>query len=387
MRPGLNRSWATLSILLGALATPAHAMVQQAIPAELRVPMAPSSVRAEGQSHLIYELHVTNLGRAPLALERLEAVDAEGTPLQVVEGENLRAILARPGLAADEASDPRLIAPGLRAVVFMDVVAPRDAPLPALLRHRLTFRPVETPSAGVQVALEGGGTAVSPASAPLGPPLRGGGWVAMHGLSNASSHRRTMLTLDGAPVIAQRFAIDWTRIGADGQAFRGDPADNRNWTPYGAEVLAVADGTVVSVQDGIPENDPTAASRAVPIDLTTVGGNWLILALPDGRCVFSAHLQPGSLRARPGDVVRKGQTIALLGNSGQSDAPHLHVHVVDRPSPLSAEGLPLVFDSFAVEGHLSSLGRLVDGTGWRPDGPARPVHGEMPVENAVIAFP
>src|SRR5262249_28383846 len=179
--------------------------------------------------------------------------------------------------------------------------------------------------------------------------------------------RRTLLAIDGRARIAQRFAIDWTRIGPDGQVFRGDPARNQNWTPYGADVLAVADGRVVEVQDGIAENDPTAATKAVPITLKTVGGNYVLLDV-GGAYVFYAHLQPGSLTVRPGALVRRGQVIAKLGNSGQSDAPHLHLHVVDAPSPLVAEGLPLVFDGFELEGHVPSLKVLADGTGWKPSG-------------------
>lgn len=369
-----------LALVLGGASDP------QGIPVELRPSIAPSPVEAEGRSHLVYELHLTNLGRTDVTLARLEVLDASGALVADYRGAELEAILLRPGAAPGAASGLQLDA-GRRAVAFIDVEREAAAPVTGPLTHRVTFEPVVTPAAGVQSTLSGGEVRISRAPASLGPPLRGAGWVAMHGLSNGSSHRRTMLTLDGRPVVAQRFAIDFTRLGPDGQAFRGDPADNRNWTPYGAEVLAVADGVVAAVHDGVPENDPTSTERAVPINLGTVGGNWIILALPDGRDVFYAHLQPGSLRVRPGDRVSRGQAIGLLGNSGQSDAPHLHIHVVDAPSPLSAEGMPLTFERFAVQGHLPSLRVLVDGTGWRPVEAVVERHDEMPVENAVIAFP
>ena len=194
----------------------------------------------------------------------------------------------------------------------------------------------------------------------LGPPVRGGWWLASHALSNGSSHRRTLLAVDRRAQI-----IDWTRIAPDGQVFHGDPARNENRAPYGADVLAVADGRIVAVQDGIPENDPTALTKAVPITLKTVDGNYVILDIA-GVYVFYAHLQPGSFKVKPATLVRRGQVLARLGNSGQSDAPHLHLHVVDAPSPLAAEGLPLVFETFDLEGHVSSLRVLTDGTGWKP---------------------
>src|SRR5262249_49328921 len=161
---------------------------------------------------------------------------------------------------------------------------------------------------------------------------------------------------------------DWIRIGADGQAFRNDPANNRNWSAYGADVLAVAGGTVIDAKDGVPENDPTSDKKAVPIDLETVGGNHILVKLPSGAAVFYAHLQPGSIKVRIGDRVREGEAIGRIGNSGQADAPHLHLHITDRPSALAAEGLPLVFRSFVLQGHLPSLAILANGQGWRPTG-------------------
>jgi murein DD-endopeptidase len=376
---------ATAGILL-AIRVPIGGQQERpaAIPVDLSVPFAPRPVSAESQRHLLYELHVTNFGRADLTLERIDVLGDKANIVATYEGEALAGVLARPGT---NAPDVRIIGAGLRAVAFVDVVAPAASTVPDALRHRLTFRPVTPPAGSQQSIVEGGvATVVNEPPVVLGPPLRGGGWLASHALSNASSHRRTLLAIDGRARIAQRFAIDWTRIGPDGQVFRGDPARNENWTPHGADVLAVADGRIVDVQDGIPENDPTASTKAVPITLKTVGGNYVILDI-GGTYVFYAHLQPGSLTVRPGARVRRGDMLAKLGNSGQSDAPHLHLHVVDTPSPLAAEGLPLVFGTFDLQGHVPSLKVLTDGTGWKPSGPPSQRRREMPIENAVVSFP
>jgi murein DD-endopeptidase MepM/ murein hydrolase activator NlpD len=336
---------------------------------------------------LVYELHITNFGRADLTLERIDVLSASGDAiLATYGGDTLTAILSRPGTPV--AADKRTIGPGMRAVAFIDATGPVATPSPSRLLHRLTFTPVTPPNAPLQSIVDGGGVDVSSQSViSLGPPLVGSGWLALHGLSNESSHRRTLLAIDGRGRIAQRFAIDWTRIAPDGQVFHGDPSKNENWSPYGAHVLAVADGEVVGLQDGIPENDPTSATRAVPITLTTVGGNYVILDLGRGRYAFYAHLQPGSLCVGVGDRVRRGQLLAKLGNSGQSDAPHLHLQIVDAPSPLAAEGLPMVFRRMAIEGHLMTTRVLTDGTGWKPTEQAYTVLNEMPVENVVIGFP
>jgi hypothetical protein len=375
-------------VLALAAAAPASPREVQAIPLDVSVAVPPAAVKAEGGQRLLYELRLANFGRQELELKRIEVLsEPGGAVVQGYEGDGLAAILARPGTPG--LSDRRRIGPGLTAVAFIEVATKAGAQPSRGLRHRLTFSLLKRANAATARSVVEGGE-VSVDSRPpivLGPPLRGGGWLASHGLSNDSSHRRTLITIDGRMRISQRYAIDWTRIGPDGQAFRGDPADNANWTPYGADVLAVADGRVVALRDGIPENDPTASARAVDITYETVGGNHLILDVGRGRFVFYAHLRPGSFRVRLGDQVRRGQVLANLGNSGQSDAPHLHMQVTDAPSPLAAEGQPFVFDSFRLQGHLPSLKVLVDGTGWHPSEPESVRERELPVENAVVRFP
>lgn len=149
--------------------------------------------------------------------------------------------------------------------------------------------------------------------------------------------------------------------------------------------VAVADGVVASIKDGIAENVPLSPTRAVPITLDTIGGNNVILALGSGRFAFYAHLQPGSLRVKPGDRVRRGQVLGLLGNSGDSDAPHLHFHISDDNS-LESEGLPYVFDSFDLLGTADIDRALKDG--WTPPAGTKPQRRvrEIPAENPAVRF-
>ncbi len=94
-------------------------------------------------------------------------------------------------------------------------------------------------------------------SAPLvvGPPLAGGDWLAGNGPSASSNHRHAMIPVGGAVHIAQRFAIDWVKVKGD-KTFAGDAKKNDSYYAYGAPALAVADGVVVAIKDGIEENVP-----------------------------------------------------------------------------------------------------------------------------------
>jgi len=360
-----------------------------AVPVDLQIPLAPTPVKADGKFHLFYELHITNFRSRSLELTRVEVVgDNEASPLASYRNAELTSRLARPG--ATDIADKRIIDGGMRAVMFLQITVEREADLPRSLHHRLFFKPEDPKLDSAERVVDGARVIVQrPKPLVLNPPLRGDRWLATDALANDSTHRRTLLVVNGNARIAQRFAIDWSRIGADGQAFHGDPSKNANWYPYGAEVLAVANAVVVDVKDGIPENDPTADKKAVPITIEAVPGKYSILDLGDRHFAFYAHLQPNSFRVKVGDKVRRGQALALLGNSGNADAPHLHFHITNGNSPLGAEGVPYVFTSFEVLGVIDSLKVLVNGEGWKPS-PGATVDKrrfELPTRYAVINFP
>jgi len=113
----------------------------------------------------------------------------------------------------------------------------------------------------------------------------------------------------------------------------------------------------------------------------------VVVRLADGSFVFYGHLKQGSVRVREGQTVSTGDELGALGNSGQSDAPHLHIHVSDGASALGADGRGFAFNYFELEGHVPSLAILETAEGWvhTPE-PRRPLSGELPVDNAVIAF-
>ncbi len=391
LRPSIRLFRSIPLLVLGlAVAPPAGAVpeMNRVLPFELRVPAPPIPVQAGGKKRLVYELYITNLDPRGRELE-MTALDVltEGraAPLLHLEGTALDAVLSRPGLAAAMSStataSPRKLGGGLRAVAFLWIDA--EGAVPAVLSHRVTFR-----FESGDKSLDGGRVTVrTVAPVVLGPPLRGGRWVAANAPSNTSDHRRSISTVDGLPRISQRFAIDWVQLGEDGVPYHGDSKKNESWLGYGQDVLAVADATVASVKDGIPQNIPLAAERAVPITLDTIGGNDVILDLGEGRFAFYAHLQPGSLRVKPGDKVRRGQVLGLLGNSGNSDAPHLHLHVGDADSSLGAEGLPYVFSEFWVQGAIESADDVIAGKGWKANATEDHRTAEIPLENVVIRFP
>jgi murein DD-endopeptidase MepM/ murein hydrolase activator NlpD len=384
---------------IGLLILPASATAVQRglidLPVEMDVPIAPAPLKADGKTHLVYELHLTNFAGGQLALSRVEVL-AEGNKLLAgYEGAELTNRLLRPGLPQSNQEKQRL-GGGMRAIVYVWITVDDASAVPATLRHRvvasLTLPPPppaatantggDPPKPPEPIEVKGEGAEISVSKEPplvISPPLRGSEWLAANGPGNVSGHRRALIPLGGKTHIAQRFAIDWVQLREDGKTWTGDQLKNENYRCHGADALAVADAVVVGVKDGIPENIPGATSRAVPITLETVGGNYVILDLGRGRYAFYAHLRPGSLRVKTGDKVRRGQVLGLVGNSGNSTEPHLHFHVSNANSPLASEGLPYAFESFEQQGR---------GFGWKPSGAAPVKHVmEMPLQNAVVRFP
>ncbi len=367
---------ALLGVLPGVPTTVRSQLADRPALVEARVPKAPAIASGRNGDVLTYELLLTNLERKELRWTSLEISDAaSGAVLQIVGDSGLSRDLSRPGLGAVPFAQRQSIAGGLRAVLFVTVALPAGT-RPAALRHRLTL----SDSIGVRT-LTLPDLPVTRDVAALGPPLRGGPWLAANGPSNGSGHRRAMIPLDGLPVIAQRFAIDYVLLDTTFNTHKGDSLDNTKYYAHDLDVLAVADGKVVAVKDGIPENIPGAQSRAVPITLETVGGNHVILDIGGGRYAFYAHVRPGSMRVKLGDRVKRGTVLAKLGNSGNSTEPHLHFHLADASAPLAAEGIPYVHESLVLVGRCTGIG-----TGCAFARP-RALNRIMPVDNDLVRFP
>ena len=355
---------------------PEHTPKPVAPPLEVVIPDPPHAFKAGGKWNLCYELHVTNLGKWDATLTRVEVVsyDQAQRALANFADAALYLLIYRPGL---DTVKKEIIGPGSSAVLYIWVTLDNKDDIPLHIRHRIAMRIGDYPEA---ITLDGVDAFVrhSPVTV-IAAPLEGDNWLAGNGPSNTSVHRRALIPIEGHAYISQRYAIDWIRLNPDGKTYTGDPKDNRNYLAYGAEIRAVADGMVTHTKDGIQQNIPNE-KPVVPITLDTIGGNHVIVQIADNVFAFYAHMQPGSLRVKVGDHVRRGQVLGLVGNSGNSTEPHLHFHLCNANSELGCEGLPYAFAAFELQGN---------GWGWKSsDSHSAPVKMEMqiPLEHDVVRF-
>lgn len=369
----ITRTFLVLLLLSGCLSCVAQDLSKIprpfTVPMDVTVPLAPTAFQADGKTHLAYELHITNFSVQSVSLAHIEVLSDSGVTIAKVDSSGLAADVYAPGNRQATGMDKLKIGSGQMVAVYMWVTLDSPAKVPAAITHKITAKFDSYPD---ELTVQTARMSVGRDLALISPPLRGDNWQAGNGPSITSGHRRSLLPIDGHAQIAQRFAIDWVRLNADGRTFTGDPKDNKNYRAYGSEVLAVADGVVTETKDGIPQNIPGLESRAVPITLETVGGNHIIVDLGHGRYALYAHLQPGSLKVKLGDHVKRGQVLALVGNSGNSIEPHLHFQLTNGNSPLGSEGIPYALESFDAKPTLNA--------------PLSKHHMEIPMENEIVTF-
>jgi len=183
-----------------------------------------------------------------------------------------------------------------------------------------------------------------------------GQWFAAVGPTPHTAHRWAL---------PEEFAFDIVRLGDGTRSFRGDGTKFEDYFAYGADILAAADGKVVAVKTDVVEDATTLRQpgeaaevygervgayqmQLVMKDINAIAGNYVAIDHGNGEISVYAHLKPGSVSAKVGDMVKAGQVIGLLGSSGNSTEPHLHFQVCDRAEPLACAGVPVNFTNIEL---------------------------------------
>ena len=292
---------AILSMPAGASADPNEVLTP--ITVGVIAPPVPFAA-ADGRVHLVYEITVLNQSPFPLRIESVETLDGGDADKVVatLRGAPLAAALRIGGGGTH-------FEPYRSGTLFLDVSFADAASVPRALAHRFVV-PIDAPPPDAvtppgprppkQVTFVGAPTPVSQQSAVvLAPPLTGPRWVVGNGCCTAiTAHRGATLSINGALHVAERFAIDFEQLSADGRVATG-PIDELSSYPYfGVEIHAAADGVVVGVENALPEEVP----GKLPADasIQTAGGNHVVVDIGEGRFAFYAHMQPGSVRVATG---------------------------------------------------------------------------------------
>lgn len=187
---------------------------------------------------------------------------------------------------------------------------------------------------------------------PLAFPLSGGTFLVVNGGSNptVNAHR---LTADPkrngyAAYRGQSYGVDFVQLNSWGGTWSGlSPRRPQDHAIYGAEVLAPCAGAVLVAVDGVEDTAVGIPDRA------HMAGNHVLIGCGTFE-VLLGHLAPGSVRVRVGSVVTTSDVVGRVGNTGNTGAPHLHVHAQRfsrTRDPLAGDPLPITLDGrFLVRG-------------------------------------
>ena len=314
-------------------------------PVMLAVADAPVAfVGSDGRMHLVYELWLKNFTSGKVAVEKVEVL-GDGRVIATLDGAEIARRLQPAGLREPNA----VMAASTDALLFIHITLPEGHAAPRTLTHRVQVRADAAPP-GMQDMSETGGEVTVDAQpvVVIGPPLRGDRYISADSCCDASRHTRAALPVNGKVWIAQRYAVDWEQLDEQNRIYHGPATDVNSYTIYGKEILAVADGKIASVTDGLPNQTP--GQYPTNISLEQADGNAVVQDLGGGHYALYAHFQPHSIRVHTADAVKRGQVLGLVGNSGNSVAPHLHFHVMNTPSALASSGLPYEIDRYRVIG-------------------------------------
>ena len=134
---------------------------------------------------------------------------------------------------------------------------------------------------------------------------------------------------------SQQYAIDIVKLNKFGIRAAGIyPEELDKFVIYGEQLYSPCTGIVLEVRNDLPDLTPPDA------DSENVEGNFLNLLCEDENVnVYIAHMQKGTVVVKEGESIQRGQPIGLVGNSGNTSEPYLHIH-----AEKNGVGVPIHFN-------------------------------------------
>ncbi|MFZ4752624.1 MAG: urea transporter [Chitinophagaceae bacterium] len=120
-------------------------------------------------------------------------------------------------------------------------------------------------------------------------------------------------------------ALDFVIVDNEMKTYTDYALKLENFYCYNKPILAPANGYVYDIIDHISDNE------IGKINQHQNWGNTIIIKHAEGLYSKMCHLKQNSFKVFIGQYVRKGDIVALCGNSGRSPEPHLHFQIQATP--------------------------------------------------------
>ncbi|RXQ88148.1 peptidase M23 [Ancylomarina salipaludis] len=122
-----------------------------------------------------------------------------------------------------------------------------------------------------------------------------------------------------------RHAWDFAIVDDEGKQFKKHGNVVEDYYCYNKLILSPADGEVVNILDGVPDNE------IGKVNLDQNWGNSLVIHHHGGFYSQLSHFKEDSFTVKKGDFVKKGDVLGTCGNSGRSPFPHIHFQFQTTP--------------------------------------------------------
>lgn len=247
-----------------------------------------------------------------------------------------------------------LIAIGVGAVGALARVLPGDLGRP--LVPALAVIAIVLVTSAVLLVVVGPRSLPDPATVVVHSPVSGH-WLGVNSPA-------TKVPSHGVRAYGQAYAIDLVFEPTEGgrPEFGDGPAMRppQDYPAFGQPVFAMIDGVVVAASDWRRDHRARSAMPAMLYmafegmirELGGPGfiiGNRVTIRGADGIFATVAHLQRRSVSVKVGESVSAGDPIGRCGNSGNTTEPHVHAQLMDRRSPITAQGIPMAFGNILID--------------------------------------
>lgn len=172
-------------------------------------------------------------------------------------------------------------------------------------------------------------------------PFQGIWYIEYGGTKKKNSHSWS--------IPGQRYAYDF-EIRKNNSPFHDDPTKNENYYSYLENIYAPADGWIIEIVDQY-ENTHITKDREIICDCDNPRGNHIIIKHEHGEYSTICHLQKGTIKVKIGDRIKEGDMIGKVGNSGNTQGPHIHFQIQLGIDPDYSKGVPITFKNAYYHNH------------------------------------
>ena len=155
---------------------------------------------------------------------------------------------------------------------------------------------------------------------------------------------------------AQWYGIDLMKVdGLGGRSLsQKNSKKKEDFYSWDQSITSPSIGEVIQVVDGLPDNELGTKDKKNP------AGNYVVIKTEEDAYIFLGHLKKNSIAVKVGDSLVIGDPIAKCGNSGNSDYPHIHMHMQDAAIFNQGTGLNMTF----TELDINLSGKTFENVDW-----------------------